>query len=63
MGTRGNDSFFIMVMYVMVLFTCDAADGMRVSQWLNQSSKQYLVSYWSDFRPHRLYGAVRQASI
>ena len=62
-ATWGHVSFFIMVMYVTVPFTCDAPDGMRVNQWLNQSSKQYLVSYWSDFGPHRVYDAVRQASI
>jgi hypothetical protein len=63
MGTSDHDSFFIMVMYAMFPFTCDAADGMRVNQWLNQSIKQYLVNYWSDFSPHRVYGTVRQASI
>jgi len=47
MGTRDHDSFFVMVMYVMVPFTCDAADGMRVksvAQSINQSSSNWLAT-------------------
>ena len=40
MGIWDHDSFFVMVMYVLVPFTCDAADGMRVisvAQSINQA--------------------------